>query len=56
LLLLAKDLSHNVQLNGFSPVCTLICWLRWVFWANDLPHNTQLYGFSPEWTLIWAFK
>jgi hypothetical protein len=24
--LLANDWPHTVQLCGFSPVCTLICW------------------------------
>jgi hypothetical protein len=40
-----------MQLYGFSPVWTLICWLSWLLCANDLPHKVQLHGFSPAWTL-----
>jgi hypothetical protein len=41
-LLHAKDLPHTVQLYGFSPVYTLICWLRSLFRTKNLPHCEQL--------------
>jgi hypothetical protein len=49
-LLCEKDLPHNVQLYGFSPVWNLICFVRLWPSANDLSQSWQLYGFSPVWT------
>jgi hypothetical protein len=43
-----KNFGKRVQINGFSPVCTLECSIRWLDCAKDFGQRVQLNGFSPE--------
>ena len=47
---------HVEQVNGFSSVWILSCFLRLLDCLNDLSHFEQLNGFSPVWILSWVFK
>jgi len=44
------DLSHILQRYGLSDVCTCMCFLRSLLFANRLsqPSNSHLNGFSPR--------
>ncbi|KOX80620.1 hypothetical protein WN51_05475, partial [Melipona quadrifasciata] len=47
---------HWSHLYGFSPVCTLLCILRFSESVKPLPQMSQTYGFSPVWIRLCFFK
>ena len=51
-----NDFGHCKQLNGFSPVWTLVWSFRWWGCEKDFVQRVQLNGFSPVWTLAWILS
>ena len=41
---------------GFTPVCVIMCFLRWIVWVDEKLHCTHLCGFSTEWMSKCFFK